>query len=149
MVNYSKFRLIDQTTTKVIHGIPNTAITSFAIDDALALSVSDQSSPPILRLWSHPATVVLGIPDTRLPFIEAGIKLLTEQGYHVIVRNSGGLAVALDEGVLNMSLILPEVKHLSIHDCYEAMVSFVQYMLKDLTNDIKAFEIVDSYCPGD
>src|SRR5699024_3989383 len=55
----------------------------------------------------------------------------------------------LDEGVLNLSLILPEVKHLSIHDCYEAMVSFVQYMLKDLTDDIKAFEIVDSYCPGD
>lgn len=149
MVNYSKFRLIDHTTTKVIHGIPNTAITSFAIDDALALSVSDQSSPPILRLWSHPATVVLGIPDTRLPFIEAGIKLLTEQGYHVIVRNSGGLAVALDEGVLNMSLILPDVKRLSIEDGYEKMFRFVKHMLRHLTTDIQAYEIVGSYCPGD
>src|SRR5699024_1099156 len=27
--------------------------------------------------------------------------------------------------------------------------NFVQYMLKDLTNEIKAFEIVGSYCPGD
>src|SRR5699024_5956365 len=66
-----------------------------------------------------------------------------------MVSNSGGLAVALDESVLNLSIILPDVKHLSIHDCYEAMVSFVQYMLKDLTNEIEAFEIVVSYCPGD
>src|SRR5690625_6879490 len=29
------------------------------------------------------------------------------------------------------------------------MFSFIQYMLRDLTNEIKAYEIVGSYCPGD
>ncbi|HLR52927.1 MAG TPA: lipoate--protein ligase family protein [Candidatus Avamphibacillus sp.] len=149
IIQHSTFRYIDQSEIGTFQNKHYTAVTSFAIDDALATSVSNRKSPPAMRLWVHPKTIVLGIPDVRIPYIEEGVQLLANQGYHVMVRNSGGLAVALDEGVLNLSLILPDVKHLSIHDCYEAMVNFVQYMLKDLTNEIKAFEIVGSYCPGD
>lgn len=149
IVHHATFRYIDQSTKKTFNHEPFTALTSFAVDDALALSVSDGGSPPTIRLWVHPNTVVLGIPDARLAYIEDGIELLSKYGYQAIVRNSGGLAVALDEGVLNISLVLPGVKHLSIHACYEAMVSFIQYMLRDLTDEIKAYEIVGSYCPGD
>lgn len=149
IITHSTFRYIDHSKKTTFEDKPYTAVTSFAIDDALALSVSDELSPPIIRLWIHDQTIVLGIPDARLPYIESGVQLLAERGYHVIVRNSGGLAVALDHGVLNMSLILPGVKHISIHDCYEAMFSFIKYTLRDLTNDIKAYEIVGSYCPGD
>lgn len=149
IINHSVFRYIDHTKLFVFNKEPYTAMTSFAIDDALALSVSSASSPPILRTWLHDQTVVLGIPDARLPHIEEGVKLLTSRGYDVIVRNSGGLAVALDNGVLNLSLILPGIKHISIHDCYEAMVSFIKYSLRDLTKEIQAYEIVGSYCPGD
>ncbi|WP_010096037.1 lipoate--protein ligase family protein [Ornithinibacillus scapharcae] len=149
IIHHTTFRYIDHTEEKTFHHVPNTALTSFAIDDALATSVSMESSPPVMRLWVHPETIVLGIPDARLPYVEEGVKLLTEHGYHVVVRNSGGLAVALDKGVLNLSLVIPGVKELSIHDCYEAMVSFIQYMLRDITHDIKAYEIVESYCPGD
>jgi octanoyl-[GcvH]:protein N-octanoyltransferase/lipoyl amidotransferase len=149
IITHSTFRFIDHSTETTFENEPYTAITSFAIDDALALSVSDELSPPTIRLWVHDKTIVLGIPDARLPHIDSGVKLLSEHGYHVMVRNSGGLAVALDDGVLNMSLVLPGVKHISIHDCYEAMFSFIKYMLRDLTDDIKAYEIVGSYCPGD
>ena len=149
VIQYSTFRYIDHSYINTVMSQPYTAITSFAVDDALATSVSDKKSPPTMRTWVHPKTVVLGIPDARVPFLDEGVQFLKKEGYHVMVRNSGGLAVALDEGVLNLSLILPDVKHLSIHDCYEAMVSFIQYMLKDVTDDIKAFEIVGSYCPGD
>ncbi|PJH69092.1 octanoyltransferase, partial [Salmonella enterica subsp. enterica serovar Typhimurium] len=112
---------------------PYTAMTSFAVDDALALSVSKRTSPPTMRLWVHDKTIVLGIPDTKLPYIEEGIGFLKEQGYRSVVRNSGGLAVALDDGVLNLSLILPDTRNISIHECYQAMVHFVRYMLRDLT----------------
>ncbi|WP_026907759.1 lipoate--protein ligase family protein [Paucisalibacillus globulus] len=149
IIHHTTFRYIDHTEEKTFHNMSNTALASFAIDDALATSVSSENSPPALRLWVHPKTIVLGIPDARLPYIDEGVKLLANQGYHVVVRNSGGLAVALDEGVLNLSLVLPGVKHLSIHECYEAMVSFVQYMLQDVTQEIEAYEIVESYCPGD
>ncbi|WP_188454644.1 lipoate--protein ligase family protein [Virgibacillus oceani] len=149
IIHHATFRYIDQSNKKVFNNEPLTALSSFAIDDALALSVSDGGSPPAIRLWVHSDTVVLGIPDARLPYIDEGIQLLQSHGYRAVVRNSGGLAVALDKGVLNISLILPGVKHLSIHACYEAMVSFIQYMLRDLTNEIEAYEIVGSYCPGD
>jgi len=149
MLNFTKARLIDHTTIEKINNTPVTAITSFAIDDALAISVGNEQSPPTLRLWSHPNTVVLGIPDTRLPYIEEGVQYLAEKGYDIIVRNSGGLAVALDAGVLNMSLILPNIRHLSIDTAYEMMYQFIEQMLQDYTDDIKAYEIIGSYCPGD
>ncbi|UJL46020.1 lipoate--protein ligase family protein [Virgibacillus sp. NKC19-16] len=149
IISHTTFRYLDHADKHTFHHEPYTALTSFAIDDALSLSVSDEKTPPAIRLWVHPDTIVLGIPDARLPYIEDGVKLLSERGYHVVVRNSGGLAVALDGGVLNISLILPGVKHISIYDCYEAMVSFVKYMLRDVTNEIEAYEIVGSYCPGD
>lgn len=149
IIHHPIFRYMDQSDKKNFYNEPISALTSFAIDDTLALSVGNGESAPTIRLWVHQNTVVLGIPDARLPFIEEGVGLLSQRGYHAVVRNSGGLAVALDEGVLNISLVLPDVKNLSIHVCYEAMVSFVQYMLADLTDKIEAYEIVGSYCPGD
>lgn len=149
LIPYDKFRFIDLTNETTLHGYQNNALTSFAIDDALTLSVSERHSPPAIRLWAHDKTVVLGIPDSRLPHIEEGVKYLVDQGYHVIIRNSGGLAVALDDGVLNVSLVLPDVKRLSIHDGYDAMLFFIQHMFQDLTNNIQAYEIDGSYCPGD
>lgn len=149
IIQHQTFRFMDHTNTAHFQGEPFTAITSFAIDDALATSVSDRLSPPVMRLWAHPKTIVLGIPDARLPLIHKGVSRLKQLGYHVIIRNSGGLAVPLDEGVLNLSLVVPNVENISIHDGYEAMVRFIQQMFRDLTKKISAYEIVGSYCPGD
>ncbi|WP_152656913.1 lipoate--protein ligase family protein [Oceanobacillus sp. CFH 90083] len=149
IIRHKTFRYIDHSTENMIADKPNTALASFAIDDALAISVIEAVSPPVIRLWVHSDTIVLGIPDSRLPHIEAGMAFLAEKNYQGIVRNSGGLAVALDEGVLNISLIIPGANHLSIYDCYEAMVRFVQAMFADITDAIEAYEIIGSYCPGD
>lgn len=143
------FRWVDHTKINTFQQIPFTSMTSFGIDDALALSISNKLSPATMRLWVHPNTVVLGIPDGRLPYVEEGVQFLTQAGYHVVIRNSGGLAVVLDEEVLNISLIIPNAKKISIHDCYDMMYRFVQYSLRDLTDQIKAYEITGSYCPGD
>lgn len=147
IVRHVQFRYLDHSEKNFFHGKPYTALTSFAIDDVLALFVNEPV--PAVRLWVHPYTVVLGIPDARLPYLKKGVELLNERGYEAVVRNSGGLAVALDAGVLNISLVLPDVKHISIQECYEAMVRFIQHMLQDLTDKIEAHEIVGSYCPGD
>lgn len=148
VVRKSEFRCFNHTHIKTFHDKKYTALASFAIDDALALSVTEGALPAI-RFWVHEPTLVLGIPDARLPYLDKGLKFAHEQGYDAVIRNSGGLAVVLDEGVLNLSLILPGVKHLSIHECYEAMVFLVREMLADLTSNIEAYEIIGSYCPGD
>jgi lipoate-protein ligase A len=46
--------------------------------------------------------------DAKLPYAREAKKWLENHGYTVIVRNSGGTAVLLDEGILNVSLIFPE-----------------------------------------
>ncbi|MFB7138335.1 biotin/lipoate A/B protein ligase family protein [Gottfriedia sp. NPDC056225] len=123
---------------------------SFALDDTLCTKIGRLESPPTIRTWVHHNTIVLGIQDTRLPNLVNGVNYLNSQGYTAIVRNSGGLAVVLDEGVLNISIIFPEAEHkLQINDGYEMMYALIQDMFKDLTDKIVAKEIVGSYCPGD
>lgn len=136
------YRVIDQSSLG-----PNfQAEQSFATDDTLCASTTGQGA--VLRAWVHSNTVVLGIQDARLPHLREGIRFLQQKGYRPVVRNSGGLAVVLDEDVLNLSLILPENEGIQIDSGYEAMTSLIQQMFSDVTNDIKAGEIIGSYCPG-
>src|SRR5690625_1762082 len=144
---YDAFRLLDFTTEE--HQKQYTAMHSFALDDALAQSVGDEISLPTVRLWLHEQTIVLGIPDTRLPYIKEAVQNLPLDEYDLIVRNSGGLAVVLDSGVLNISIILPNARKLSINEAYDWMYAYISHMFSDLTDDIQAYEIVGSYCPGD
>lgn len=145
ILHQEKWRLIDQSTVNPhFH-----AIQSFAIDDTLCMSVGKGFSPATARAWVHPRTIVLGIQDTKLPKLANGIAFLEEQNYHWVVRNSGGLAVALDEGVLNLSLIFPDTdRGIDIDRGYDSMWRLVKKMFADFPIEIEAYEIVGSYCPG-
>ncbi|MDQ0929687.1 biotin/lipoate A/B protein ligase family protein [Bacillus atrophaeus] len=140
-----KWRIIDQSSL----GPYFDAKQSFAMDDTLCASVGKGLSPATARSWVHHQTIVLGIQDTRLPYLVDGLRLLENEGYRVIVRNSGGLAVVLDEGVLNISLIFEDQKKgIDIDRGYEAMVELMKRMLKSYEAKIEAYEIEGSYCPG-
>ncbi|MCA1320344.1 lipoate--protein ligase family protein [Bacillus tianshenii] len=139
------WRIIDQSSL----GANFHALQSFAMDDTLCTSVGKGDSGAVCRTWVHHNTIVLGIQDTRLPHLQEGIDYLNSQGYEVIVRNSGGLAVVLDDGVLNISLVFPEgEKAIDINRGYDAMFELTKDMFKDLTSEIEAREIIGSYCPG-
>ncbi|WP_077619969.1 lipoate--protein ligase family protein [Bacillus sinesaloumensis] len=139
------WRIIDQSSL----GYQFDALQSFAIDDTLCAFVGKGESPATSRAWVHHQTIVLGIQDTKLPYLEEGIELLESMGYRVIVRNSGGLAVVLDEGVLNISLIFPETeKGIDINRGYDTMLELIQKMFEAYEVDIVAQEVVGSYCPG-
>ena len=125
------------------------ALESFAADDTLCHLVGQQMSSPAVRTWVHDHTVVLGIQDHRLPHIEEAVPLIHEAGYQTIVRDSGGLAVVLDSGVLNISLVLSEQQgSIDIPEGYEMMVAFVKQLFPEAADRIEAYEIVGSYCPG-
>ncbi len=138
------WRFLDHTT----FGPSFDALQSFAYDDTFCTMIGQQHAAPMIRTWVHHHTVVLGIQDSRLPYIDDGRSYLEGQGYRVIVRNSGGLAVMLDEGVLNISLIIKEEKGLSIDAGYELMYELIRKMFSSFDAEIKAYEIVGSYCPG-
>lgn len=125
------------------------SLASFAIDDTICETVGRNESHPTIRYWQYDKTVVLGFQDTKLPNLEEGITYLKDQGYNVIVRNSGGLAVVLDEGILNLSIILSESSHkIEITSGYELMFSIIKSMFADFNLEIKTGEISGSYCPG-
>lgn len=140
----SGWRLIDESNNQ-----NRSPLESFAMDDTLCHLVGEQLSPATIRTWVHSDAVVLGIQDHRLPYIKQGMDFLLSKNYQPIVRNSGGLAVVLDSGVLNISLILSEHEHsISIHVAFEMMVNFIKDILPEAAHKIEAYEIVGSYCPG-
>ncbi|MCG1009604.1 lipoate--protein ligase family protein [Salinicoccus sp. ID82-1] len=118
---------------------------SFAMDDTLQEMVTDDGIPKF-RAWVHHPFVILGLHDARLPFLKDGLAELEKAGFDYIVRNSGGLGVVLDHGVLNISLILPKAEAAQIDDGYDLMLELVRGTFPDA--DIDEGEIVHSYCPG-
>lgn len=145
LLNQKKWRIIDQSSA----GPHFHALQSFGTDDTLCEAVGNGESPSTARAWVHHKTIVLGIQDTKLPFLDKGLEYLEEQGYHYIVRNSGGLAVVLDEGVLNVTLVFQEAeKKIDINSGYDAMWHCIKEMFADFPVEIEAKEIIGSYCPG-
>ncbi|RSK28998.1 lipoate--protein ligase family protein [Bacillus sp. HMF5848] len=145
LLDQQQYRIIDQTNT----GLHMSALHSFAMDDTLCQSVGSGESPSVMRSWVHEKTVVLGIQDTRLPFLREGLAYLHDEGYNVIVRNSGGLAVVLDEGVLNVTLIYSERdRGIDINRGYDAMLAFLADTFSANNVNMQAGEVVGSYCPG-
>lgn len=145
LLNQNSWRFIDQS----ISFLQRTPLESFAMDDTLCHIVGQGMSAPTVRTWVHENSVVLGIQDHRLPYIQDGIEWLESNDYKAIVRNSGGLAVVLDSGVLNISLVLSENEQsISINNGYEAMVDLIKMLFPEVADQIEAYEIVGSYCPG-
>lgn len=145
LLRQEEWRFIDQSGFNLhFH-----ALQSFAIDDTLCMSVGSGYSPATARAWVHPKTIVLGIQDTKLPALQDGLAYLESQNYQWVVRNSGGLAVALDEGVLNISLLFPDTeKGIDINRGYDSMWNLIKLMFAAEGKEIVAKEIVGSYCPG-
>ncbi|TDM01259.1 lipoate--protein ligase family protein [Macrococcus hajekii] len=121
---------------------------SFSFDDTFCHLVGQQDWNSVVRTWVHQHVVILGIHDSRLPYLKEGVDYLIDQGYGAIVRNSGGLGVVLDGGVLNISLIFRGGQSFSIDGGYELMYELIREMFKDYGVVIEAKEIEHSYCPG-
>lgn len=122
---------------------------SFAFDDTFSESTGKDLSCSVVRTWIHQHSVILGTHDARLPHLDDGIRYLVDEcGYNVIVRNSGGLGVVLDQGVLNISLIFKGKTEVSIDDAFHLMYDLICKMFEDENVQIDTKEIVHSYCPG-
>ncbi|WP_096550297.1 lipoate--protein ligase family protein [Ureibacillus thermosphaericus] len=144
LLQQKTWRFIDQSMS-----FNRTPLESFAMDDTLCHLVGQGLSFPVVRTWVHHPYVVLGIQDHRMPYIQEGIEGLKKAHYEAIVRNSGGLAVVLDRGVLNISIVLSEAPgSISINTGYELMFQFIKLLFSEAAHQIEAYEIVGSYCPG-
>ncbi|WP_438314869.1 lipoate--protein ligase family protein [Sporosarcina sp. FA9] len=151
MVNFESFlripawRFVDES----LSAQNRSALESFAADDTFCHLVGQGMSIPTVRTWVHDDTIVLGIQDHRMPYISEAMQMVEDTGHKPIVRNSGGLAVVLDKGILNISILLSEKETpIDIPAGYEVMLAFVRLLFPEAGNRIEAYEIVGSYCPG-
>lgn len=128
----------------------NQTISHFALADSL-LSYVGNTHQPVLHIWPTDQLIILGMMDTKLPHFGNALSVFQPYDYDYIVRNSGGLAVVGDEGVLNFSLIIPDgkEKRLPINAGYDLMLQLVRDAFQSFPGSIDAYEIGDSYCPGD
>lgn len=125
------------------------ALSPFARDELLC-RIAGRSGEAIVHLWRHPRAFIMGLRDSRLPLAPIAKDWLHELGYATAVRNSGGAAVPLDLGVLNVSLIVPKADgRLDFRVDFERMVTLLERSFAARTQNIRAGEVEGSYCPGE
>ncbi|NIK76956.1 octanoyl-[GcvH]:protein N-octanoyltransferase [Paenibacillus castaneae] len=122
----------------------------FALDELLCRRTG-QGGPAICHIWRHPQAFVMGLRDSKLPGAGAAQQWLESMGWSTIVRNSGGAAVPLDLGVINISLIMPKSDALSFHfhDDFERMYGLIRHALEAYGCQVDKGEIAGAYCPGE
>jgi octanoyl-[GcvH]:protein N-octanoyltransferase len=124
---------------------------SFAVDE-LWCHRTGAGGAAVLHLWRHPQALVMGLRDSRLPHARKAAEALVRSGCSVAVRNSGGAAVPLDPGVINISIILPKAQGaIHFHDDFETMYRLIDaaLALSVLGASSSKGEVIGSYCPGD
>lgn len=123
----------------------------FALTDAL-IAYAGEANQPIIHFWQTTPLAILGMMDTKVGHFEEALTVFDDYKHDVLIRNSGGLGVISDPGVLNVSLIFPmKQERLSIDQGYQFMLQFIRdtFYPHFTEKTIEAFEISNSYCFGD
>ena len=141
--------IIDETKT------PHTGkvIDAFAAEEWLSRRAGTGDGPPLIYIWQHAHAFVLGLRDSKLPHAREVMARMEADGCSTVVRHSGGAAVPLDDGVVNVSLIMPKPKgKLDFHDDFRLLFNLirgsVERLAPSLPRSVECGEIVGSYCPG-
>lgn len=126
-------------------------VVPFAVEELECDRVA-AGAPPLLHMWRHGKALVLGLRDRRLPRAAEAMESFRKEGYSVMVRNSGGAAVPLDGGVLNVTMVVPaKPGAVGIRQEFAAMAEWVRRAVARLEPGlrIEIGEVAGAYCPGD
>lgn len=147
--NEGHFKVYDSETMPILYK-EHKAFSHFALTDAL-IAYAGENNQPILHFWQTPPLVILGMMDTKISHFKQALSVIEESKHDYIIRNSGGLAIVSDPGILNVSLIYPsDTNRITIDEGYNYMLDFIQQTFyPEYAKEIKAYEITNSYCFGD
>jgi octanoyl-[GcvH]:protein N-octanoyltransferase len=122
----------------------------FLQDEWLSHQVQSEGDA-IVHFWRCDVALVIGQRDRQMPGIDRAVVDLANEWIPVLVRQSGGAAVPLDEGVLNVSFVFPnDSARFAIDDDFHFASEVMTKSILQLTPDadIRVGEISGSYCPG-
>lgn len=127
----------------------NSAEVGFGLQQALLEKVSEGGQAAAL-LWTSAARYVAATrPETRLPGFDRAVQQAEAAGFPVLIRNSGGGAVAANRGCISFSLTFPveEMRH-GLYERYAGAVDLVVEALGNLGVAAEAGEVEGEFCPG-
>ncbi|MEW4371327.1 lipoate--protein ligase family protein [Paenibacillus kandeliae] len=106
--------------------------------------------PPVIHMWTHSDAMTIGLRDRRLSGAVQAMELFRQEGTSVAVRASGGAAVPLHRGILNLSIMLPNPRsRINIHDDFRFMAEWISRAVHPWTTDVQTGEVEGAFCPGD
>lgn len=121
----------------------------FGLQQAVLEEVGSEGAGPAALLWSSASYVGLTRPETRLPGYPAASRRMSALGVPVLVRNSGGGAVAANRGSLSFSMTFPveEFRH-GLYERYAEGSRVIVAALRGLGADAEEGEVEAEFCPG-
>jgi lipoate-protein ligase A len=121
----------------------------FGLQQAVLEGVAANERGPTALLWTSSAYIGATRPETRLTGFDEAVDLAEGAGFPVLVRNSGGGAVAANEGSISFSLTFPveDVRH-GLYERYSEGVDLVVSALRKLGVPAQAGEVEGEFCPG-
>ncbi len=121
----------------------------FGLQQAVLEEVAAGARGPTALMWTSSRYVGATRLETRFPGFGEAVRLAEEVGFPVLLRNSGGGAVAANEGSISFSLTFPveDLRH-GLYERYAEGVELVAAALRRVGVEAEAGEVEGEFCPG-
>jgi len=121
----------------------------FGLQQAILEEAASGGRGPTALMWSSSPYVGATRPETRLGGFARASRSVEELGFPVLVRNSGGGAVAANGGSLSFSLTVPvkDLRH-GLYERYAEGVDLVSSALRRVGVEAEGGEVEGEFCPG-
>lgn len=121
----------------------------FGLQQAVLEEVAAGERGPSALVWTSAPYVGATSRETRLPGFGAAVAAAEDEGFPVLVRNSGGGAVAANAGSISFSLTYP-VGELGqdLYERYGEGVDLVAAALRRVGVAAEGGEVEGEFCPG-
>jgi octanoyl-[GcvH]:protein N-octanoyltransferase len=119
------------------------------LQEALLEKIASAERGPAALVWTSSRYVGATRPETRLPGFEEAARAAENLGFPVLLRNSGGGAVAANEGSISFSLTFPveDLRH-GLFERYAEGVDLVAAALRRVGVEAEGAEVEGEFCPG-
>jgi len=121
----------------------------FGLQQAVLEEVAAQERGPTALMWTSSRYVGATRQETRLPGFAAATEAASDLGFPVLVRNSGGGAVAANRGSLSFSLTFPveDLRH-GLYERYSEGLDLIASALRRIGVEAEGGEVEGEFCPG-
>ena len=121
----------------------------FGLQQAVLEEVAAGERGPAALIWTSPRYVGATRQETRLSGFAQATEAAAEHDFPVLVRNSGGGAVAANTGSISFSLTFPveDLRH-GLYERYSEGLDLIASALRRVGVEAERGEVEGEFCPG-